>query len=94
MKKAMPSAIAHEHPENKLIIMPTHRGRLLVIDPKLTFKEVFEGAKWPREDKGPLPFEDLRKVERAREFEVDGIELIQGWHLDVIVITKNRLNDL
>ncbi|KZP06055.1 hypothetical protein FIBSPDRAFT_1053734 [Athelia psychrophila] len=91
VRRAMPSAVEHEHPEDRLIVMPTHRGRLLVIDPKMTFREVFSGATWPRE--GPLPFEDLRKVERAREHEVDGIELVQGWHLDVIVITKAHLQE-
>ncbi|KAF7967691.1 hypothetical protein HWV62_33339 [Athelia sp. TMB] len=92
VRKAMPSAVKHEHPEDRLIIMPTHRGRLLIIEPTATFKDVFAGAKWPRQ--GPLPFEDLRKVARAGAHEVDGIELVQGWHLDVVVITKDRLQDL
>ncbi|KAF7982986.1 hypothetical protein HWV62_24590 [Athelia sp. TMB] len=91
VRKAMPSAVKHEHPEDRLIIMPTHRGRLLIIEPTATFKDVFAGAKWPRQ--GPLPFEDLRKVARAGAHEVDGIELVQGWHLDVVVITKDRLQD-
>lgn len=92
VRQAMPSALDHESPEDSLVIMPTHRGRLLVIPRKMTFKQVFSMATWPR--KGPPPFQDLREVARAREFEVDGIELVQGWHLDVIVIPKDKVGQL
>jgi hypothetical protein len=65
------SALTHDTPHSSIVYVPTFRGRLLIVPRKTTFKEIFAGARWPRD--GPLAFEDARETPRIRDFEVDGV---------------------
>jgi hypothetical protein len=92
-QKVMPSVLNHESPRHSVVLMNTYRGRFLVIPRQTTFKAIFAGARWPRDD-GPLAFEDLRKAPRARDFEQDGVELGFGWYVEIFVIPNDKLEQL
>jgi hypothetical protein len=36
-------------------------------------------------------FEDLRRTPRKRSDEIDGIELMMGWMIEVYVVAKDKL---
>jgi len=39
-------------------------------------------------------FEDLRRTPRQRDDEIDGIDIMMGWMIDVLVITEDKLEVL
>jgi hypothetical protein len=93
-QQVMPSVLKHESPRQSVALVNTYRGRFLVIPRQTTFKAIFAGARWPRDDSGPLAFEDLRKAPRARNFERDGVELGFGWYVEIFVIPNDKLDQL
>jgi hypothetical protein len=82
------SALTHDSPHSSIVYVQTFRGRFLIVPRKTTFKEIFAGARWPRD--GPLAFEDARETPRIRDFEVDGVCLGQGWFVEVWVVPKDE----
>jgi len=84
-------ALHHEDLRNTVVLVTTHRGRILVVPPDTSIKDLIAGAQWPRVH-GSKEFNDERKVKRRHEFEFDGIELQDGWYIDVYVIPKKCLD--
>jgi hypothetical protein len=84
------SAAHHEDMRNMVILVTTHHGRILVVPPSTVIKDLIAGARWPKV-KGSKEFVDKRKVKRRHGFEVDGIELLGGWYIDVYVVPKKSL---
>jgi len=70
--------------------MMSSRGRLFKIPRETRIKDVVAGARWPRQSLAPT-FEDLRRAPRKRNDEIDGIELIMGWMIEVYVIPQDKL---
>ena len=87
-KKAIRQGIDLDDPETSTVIFHTSRSRLFVIPRSTTLKQIFAGVKWPRDD--PIPFEDLRRVPRIRDFEEDGVELGEGWYMEIYVIQNDE----
>lgn len=90
-RKSMPSAVAHDR--DAVVIMMSSRGRLLKIPRETTIKDVVAGARWPRPSDAPI-FKDLRRTPRKRSDEIDGIELMMGWMIEVYVVAKDKLEAL
>jgi hypothetical protein len=88
---SMSLALAHER--DAVIVMISSRGRLFKIPRKTTIKDVVAGARWPRQPNAPT-FEDLRRAPRKRSDEIDGVELMMGWMIEIYVITKDKLESL
>jgi len=85
------STVAHER--DAVIIMTSSRKRLFKIPRETTFKDIVAGARWPRQPNAPI-FEDLRRAPRKRNDEIDGIELVMGWMIEVEVVPKDKLGAL
>jgi hypothetical protein len=92
IRRAMHSAVRHDSSHETTVLAITHRGRFLVIPRQTTLKEIFAGARWPRE--GPLAFKDLREASRARDFEDDGVPLGGGWYMEIYVVLNDMLKPL
>ena len=90
-KGSLPLALALER--NAVLIMISSRGRLFKIPRETTIKDVVAGARWPRQPNAPI-FEDLRRAPRRRSDEIDGIELLMGWMIEVYVVAKDKLGAL
>jgi len=86
----MLSAMAHDR--DAVVTMMSSRGRLFRIPRETRFKDVVAGARWPRRSDAPI-FEDLRRTPRKRSDEIDGIELMMGWTIELIVVAKDRLGE-
>jgi hypothetical protein len=87
-QETLRSVAAHSSPSSSVVYIQTFRGRFLIVPRETTFKELFAGARWPRD--GPLAFEDARETPRKRDFEVDGVVLGHGWFIEVWVIPKDK----
>lgn len=90
-RESLPSAMAHDR--DGVIIMMSSRGRLFKIPRQTKIKDVVAGARWPRQSNAPV-FEDLRRSPRKRSDEIDGIELMMGWMIEVYVVAKDKLGAL
>ncbi|TFY80667.1 hypothetical protein EWM64_g3342 [Hericium alpestre] len=75
-----------------VMVMITYRGRFLLIPNKTTAKELWEGARWPREDGSPCPFKDLKSSPRPRPWETDGAPLVHGWSMNMFVVHRDELD--
>jgi len=84
------SAMEHDDPSRTTVFIRTYRGRFLVIPRESTFADIFAGARWPRDT--PVPFKDLSKTPRMRDFESDGLELDRYMHLELHVIPNYELD--
>ncbi|ETW76922.1 hypothetical protein HETIRDRAFT_328612 [Heterobasidion irregulare TC 32-1] len=73
------------------IILPTQKGRLLVILFSTQLRDIWEGAKEPGNTTSP--FTNLRTIRRAREFEVDGVGLTNGC-AHIYVMPSENVADL
>jgi hypothetical protein len=87
----LPLALAHDR--DGVILIMSSRGRLFKIPRETTIRDVVAGARWPRQSNAPI-FEDLRRVPRKRADEIDGVELLWGWMMDVLVVPKDQLGAL
>ena len=87
----MSSAMYHEDPRNTVILVTTYRGRVLVVPPDASVWEVIMGAQWPKVP-GSKEFTDKTKAKRSHDFEFDGIELLDGWYIDVYLFPKECLH--
>ena len=90
-RASLPSAMAHDR--DGVLIMMSSRGRLFKIPRETTIKDVVAGARWPRQFNAPV-FEDLRRAPRKRSDEIDGIEVMMGWMIEVYVVAKDKLGAL
>jgi len=81
------------HDRGGVVIIMSSRGRIFKIPRKTTIKTVVTGARWPRQSNAPV-FEDLRRAPRNRSDEIDGIELMMGWMIEVYVVAKDKLEAL
>ena len=90
-RESLPSAIAHDR--DGVLIMMSFRGRLFKIPRETTIKDAVAGARWPRQSNAPV-FEDLRRAPRKRSDEIDGIEVMMGWMIEVYVVAKDKLGAL
>ena len=90
-RESMPSALVHDR--DGVVIMMSSRGRLFKIPREMTIKDVVAGARWPRQPNAPI-FEDLRRDPRKRNDEIDGIDLMKGWMIEIYVVPKNKLDAL
>jgi hypothetical protein len=86
----MYSAVIHDSPEDSMVLVHTFRHRFLVIPCQTTLAGVFAGARWPRG--GLLPFVDLRRTPRVRDFEEDGVELFEGRFMNLFVVPEDHLH--
>lgn len=86
----MMSAITHDRPADSTVLFNTFGGRILEIPRSATFSQIIEGAKWPRD--GPIPFRDLRRKPRARDFERDGVQLTKGSFTELYVVPNDKLD--
>jgi len=86
-RKAIMSGQDHDDPETSTIILHTARNRLFVIPRSTTLRQIFAGVKWPRDS--PSPFQDLRQAPRIRDFEEDGVELNEGWFMNLYVLPND-----
>ena len=87
----MSSALYHEDARNTVILVTTYRGRVLVISPDTSIKDVIAGSQWPKIP-GSMEFTDKTKARRCHDFEFDGIELLDGWYVDVYLFPKKCLH--
>lgn len=76
-----------------MLIVFSSRGRLFKIPRETTIKDAVAGAQWPRQSNANT-FEDLRRTLRKRSDEIDGIELMDGWTIEVYVVAKDKLGEL
>jgi len=83
-RKAINSSLDHDNPETSTVLLLTSRGRFFVIPRSATLGQVFAGVRWPRDS--PSPFQDLRRASRVRDFEEDGVELSEGWYMNLFVL--------
>ena len=90
-RESLSSAVAHER--DGVVLMMSSRGRLFKIPRETRIKDAVAGARWPRQPDAPV-FEDLRRAPRNRSDEIDGIELIMGWMVDVYVVVEDKLEAL
>ena len=90
-RESLPSAMAHDR--DGVVVVISSRGRIFKIPRKTTIKDVVAGARWPRQSNAPV-FEDLRRTPRKRSDEIDGIELMMGWMIEVYVVAKDKLGAL
>jgi hypothetical protein len=85
------SALYHEDPRNTVILVTTYRGRVLVVPPDTSIKDLIVGTQWPKVP-GSKEFTDKTKAKRRHDFEFDGIELLDGWYIDVYLFPKKSLH--
>jgi hypothetical protein len=85
------SALHHEDPGNTVILVTSYRGRVLVVPPDTSIKDVLAGVQWPKVP-GSKEFTDKTKAKRSHDFEFDGIELLDGWYIDVYFFPKECLH--
>jgi hypothetical protein len=90
-KASLPSAMAHDR--DGVVVIISSRGRIFKIPRETKIKDVVAGARWPRESNAPT-FEDLRRAPRKRSDEIDGIELMMGWMIEIYVVAKDKLGAL
>jgi hypothetical protein len=90
-REILASAMAHGR--DGVLIVVSSRGRLFKIPRETTIKDAVAGAQWPRQSNATT-FEDLRRTPRKRSDEIDGIELIDGWRIEVYVVAKDKLGAL
>jgi hypothetical protein len=88
-RKAIMSGQDHDDPETSTVILHTARHRFFVIPRSTTLRQIFEGVKWPRDS--PIPFQDLRRAPRIRDFEEDGVELNEGWFMNLYVLPNDGM---
>jgi hypothetical protein len=90
------SVSEHESERSSVVLAVTSRGRLLEIARETCIKDIVAGARWPRPQgtSGGLAFKDLRTEPRPRDDEIDGIELAQGWMMELYVLPRNKLDGL
>lgn len=87
---ALQSAWKHNSSRESVVLVHTYRGRCFVIPRKTSLKEIFAGARWPRDS--PPPFEDMGNSSGMRNAEeVDGVELCQGWFMEIWVVPCDKL---
>jgi hypothetical protein len=84
------SAIENNYPFGITYLIRTARGRLLVIPQEATMAQIFAGARWPRD--GSMPFKDLCDTPQVRDFEDDGVELGEDFHMEIRIIPDYELN--
>lgn len=77
--------------KNATIILPTQKGRLLVIPSSTQLRDIWEGDKEPGNTTSS--FTNLRTIRRAREFEVDGVGLTYGC-VHIYVMPSENVVDL
>jgi hypothetical protein len=87
-RKAIRQGVDLDDPETSTVILHTSRLRFFVIPRSTALKQIFAGVRWPRDD--PIPFEDLRRAPRIRDFEEDGVELVEGWYMEIYVLHNDE----
>jgi hypothetical protein len=94
-RETMFSALDHEDDRGSVVLVFTSRGRILEIPRNTKVKDIIAGARWPRPGRKPkrLAFNDLRTEPRVRSG-IDGIELFQGWVMDLNVVPRDKLREL
>ncbi|KAA1479014.1 hypothetical protein DENSPDRAFT_846034 [Dentipellis sp. KUC8613] len=87
VREAIREAVRHE--QDGVILAETHKGRLRVVPPETTLRQLWAGMRDPQVAGGPGLFEDLRTEPRVRPFEVDGIGLVKGWLVELLLIPRD-----
>jgi len=90
-RDSLPSALAHDRDGVAIVI--SSRGRLFKIPRETKIKDIVAGARWPRQPNTPI-FEDLRRAPRKRSDEIDGVDLMFGWMMEIYVVPKDKLGAL
>lgn len=93
--RTMFSALVHKDDRSSVVLVFTSRGRILEIPQNTRIRDIIAGARWPRPGHKHkiLPFNDLCMEPQVRDA-IDGVELLQGWVMDLNIVPRDKLREL